>query len=123
MGFIKSANIQVFPCGRRANNMNATARLTTEYNLVSIINRLVDKESFIVTDVDFSSNIAIDDTTLFSFNIGGYLFTASIKDVFTAAGTGSNFILARIKSESTSNTQRLVELQPVESIGCNSTKR
>jgi hypothetical protein len=40
--FINSENIEVFPCGGRDSQYDATAKLTTEYNLVSIINRLVD---------------------------------------------------------------------------------
>ena len=86
MGFISSDNILVFPCGRRESKYDITARLTTEYNLVSIINRLVDKESFLVTDIAFSTGFTTTSTTLFSFNIGGYLFTTSIADVFNAAG-------------------------------------
>jgi hypothetical protein len=86
MGFISSDNILVFPCGRRKSKYDITARLTTEYNLVSIINRLVDKESFLITDIALSAGFAISEKTLFSFNIGGYLFTTSIADVFNAAG-------------------------------------
>lgn len=71
MEFIKSENIRVFPCGGRNVNKDATARLTTEYNLVSIINRLVDQGSFVVTP---SISISAP-TTDFTFNIGGYLFT------------------------------------------------
>ena len=42
LNFVKSENIRIFPCGGRNATLDAAARLTTEYNLVSIINRLVD---------------------------------------------------------------------------------
>jgi hypothetical protein len=106
-GFVGSENIQVFPCGRRAAEFNLESRITTEYNLVSIINRLVDKKSFIVTDVDFNSSIATDDDdNLFSFNIGGYLFTTKLKAIFDSLSLkledpDSNSIFAYIGIETT----------------------
>ena len=70
--FVKSENIRVFPCGGRNVTKDANARLTTEYNLVSIINRLVDQGSFVITPTySYSAN----NTNEFVFNIGGYLFT------------------------------------------------
>jgi hypothetical protein len=111
MGHITSNNISVFPCGRRGSSVSNSARLTTEYNLVSIINRLVDRDSFIVTDVDFTEGFGATNTTLFSFNIGGYLFTTSIKDIFiatnilteagnlTATGSNATKVYAAIKVE------------------------
>lgn len=70
--FVKSENIRVFPCGGRNVTKDANARLTTEYNLVSIINRLVDQGSFVITPTySYSANNANE----FVFNIGGYLFT------------------------------------------------
>jgi hypothetical protein len=89
-GFIDSESIKVFPCGRRSSVYDNDSRLTTEYNLVSIINRLVDRDSFIVTDVDFNVGINpsaandINKTKLFSFNIGGYLFTTSFSSIYEA---------------------------------------
>ena len=75
-----SNNIRVYPCSNRNPESDYTARLTTEYNLVSIINRLVDMKSFCVST--FQGCYLGDDTTKslissineFMFNINGYLF-------------------------------------------------
>lgn len=114
-GFVGSENIQVFPCGRRAAEFDLKSRITTEYNLVSIINRLVDKESFIVTDVDFSSGIATNDGRMFSFNIGGYLFTTTPEAIFSSLSLilkdSDTNIFAYIGIETTEdNNQALYEL-------------
>ena len=127
MGFISSDNILVFPCGRRHSDYDITARLTTEYNLVSIINKLVDRESFIVTDVDFTSGItAENETTLFCFNIGGYLFTTTPKDIFDAVkdSSATNIYAYINKNTLTLNddgniNQELVELAAFTSNGNN----
>lgn len=68
--FINSGKIDVFPCGGRNSDYDATSKLTTEYNLVSIINRLVDQGSFVVSN-------SLPATGDFLFNIGGYLFSTS----------------------------------------------
>ena len=72
LNFVKSENIRIFPCGGRNATLDAAARLTTEYNLVSIINRLVDQGSFVITP---SYSYVANNTNEFTFNIGGYLFT------------------------------------------------
>ena len=72
--YLDSNKIKVFPCGGRNINYDPLARLTTEQNLVSIINRLVDMDSFIVTT--HASNQEMDDSIEeYIFNINGYLFT------------------------------------------------
>ena len=73
MGYIHSDNIKVFPTTQRSNK-DASARMMTEFNLTSIINRLVDMDSFIVTT--HASNQEMDDSIEeYIFNINGYLFT------------------------------------------------
>ena len=77
---VASDNIRVYPCSNRNPESDYMARLTTEYNLVSIINRLVDMKSFCVST--FQGCYLGDDTTKslissideFMFNINGYLF-------------------------------------------------
>ena len=76
-GFIGSNNINVFPCGSRNKNFDPFARLSTEYNLISIINRLVDKDSFIVTTHPKNMDLS-NDKEPYIINIKGYLFTISI---------------------------------------------
>ena len=77
---VASDNIRVYPCSNRNPESDYMARLTTEYNLVSIINRIVDMKSFCVST--FQGCYLGDDTTKslissineFMFNINGYLF-------------------------------------------------
>ena len=72
--YLDSDKIKVFPCGGRNINYDPLARLTTEQNLISIINRLVDMDSFIVTT--HASNQEMDNSIEeYIFNIDGYLFT------------------------------------------------
>lgn len=103
MGYVESHKIKVFPCGGRNRNYDPLARLTTEYNLVSMINRLVDRDSFIVTT---HANNEIDTNSLdyYQINIGGYLFTINaIKDIFDAAGglqTDKKYLNAKIRIDS-----------------------
>lgn len=61
-----SSNIFVFPTTKR-EQINRSSRLLTEKNLVDIVNRLVDVESFVITK-DF---IYGDESSL-DFNIYGY---------------------------------------------------
>ena len=72
--YIESNQIHVFPCSNRINY--PYDRLLTEYNLVSMINRLVDKKSFVVTTHIPDNQVLNGDP--FMFNINGYLFTTSI---------------------------------------------
>lgn len=83
--YLDSNKIKVFPCGGRNINYDPLARLTTEQNLISIINRLVDMDSFIVTT--HASNQEMDNSTEeYIFNIDGYLFTVP-------NGVGANNII------------------------------
>ena len=70
-----SNNIRVYPCSNRNPESDYMARLTTEYNLVSIINRLVDMKSFCVTTFQGESSTNLSSLSEFMFNINGYLFT------------------------------------------------
>jgi hypothetical protein len=91
MGYILSDKISVFPCGGRNATYDQFARLTTEYNLVSIINRLVDKKSFIVTSHNAFSGKEDAPSSSYMFNIGGYLFNVEggIKFIINSLGEPS----------------------------------
>lgn len=75
MGYIHSDNIKVFPTTQRSNK-DASARMMTEFNLTSIINRLVDKKCFVISgdQLDDDGYFAIDNGR-FEFNIFGYYFS------------------------------------------------
>ena len=61
-----SDNIKIFPVANRPKK-DPAGRLTTEYNLTSLINKLLDVEGFVVTDTDNSV-----ETGAFDFNLHGY---------------------------------------------------
>lgn len=90
MSQIKSSSISVFPCANRGKfedtNFNLQSRLTSEYNLTSIINQLVDKNSFVISPSDISR--AVDTSSPISFNINGYYF--KIDTIENAIGDFSN---------------------------------
>lgn len=60
--YLESDNIQIFPTSNRNSDYQAQARLMTETNIINIVNRLVNKDSFIINHKGKS----ID------FNIHGY---------------------------------------------------
>ena len=103
--YLDSNKIKVFPCGGRNINYDPLARLTTEQNLISIINRLVDMDSFIVTT--HASNQQMDNSIEeYIFNIDGYLFTVPngagakniIETTLNAFGNNSSTNLTEGKS-------------------------
>ena len=67
---ISSDYIKVFPSVKRNIAKDSTARFTTEYNLVNLINRLTNKRSFVI-DITDGQNGA---PAFLSFNIDGYYF-------------------------------------------------
>lgn len=68
---LNSSQIRVFPTTTRTTT-DPQARLMTEYNLTSLINKLVDKEAFVIT-----TNLQ---DVLFSFNIQGYIFSVQAQN-------------------------------------------
>ena len=60
--YLESDKIQIFPTSNRDSAYQAQARLMTESNIINIVNRLVDKDSFIINHKD----------TSIDFNIHGY---------------------------------------------------
>ena len=67
-----SKNIIVYPTTTRQDVFDPLARLTTEYNITSIINRLVGLDAFVITRK--YTTIPGQMPSLFEFNIMGYYF-------------------------------------------------
>ena len=80
-----SSNIFVFPTTKR-EQVSRSSRLLTEKNIVDIINKLVDVESFVITrGYVYGSDSSID------FNIYGYYFNVSnFDDVVDAVTNGES---------------------------------
>lgn len=64
MAFINKNNIHVFPVTNKPSEKQS--RLTTEYNITNIVNRLLDTKSFVITSGSVTDESALE------FNIQGY---------------------------------------------------
>ena len=82
MAYVSSGNIQIFPIANRMIQ-DPLGRLTTEYNLTSILNKLLDVDGFVVSWNE--PNII--------FNLHGYLITANLENII---GSFSDNIYASI---------------------------
>lgn len=67
---LESGKIKIFPTPNRGTDYQPQARLVTEFNLTNIVNRLVDKESFVIS---YKNN-------KITFNIYGYWVEADFTD-------------------------------------------
>ena len=86
---IKSANIKIFPTSKRDSAYQAQARLITESNIINIVNRLVDKDSFVIKYDKDKGDI--------DFNIHGYwVHVDDIINKLSLASSDTN-IYAKIK--------------------------
>ena len=94
MANLSSDSIKVFPCANRGTNYNLQARLTSEYNLTSIINQLIDTDSFVITPQVSSTQTSL------SFNIHGYYFNVDDYTKITSLGISGNDIYAWIRVRS-----------------------
>ena len=75
MSIYKSDKIRVFPSSKRDDAYDRNARLNTEHNLISLVNRLTGSKSFVIWGLDILSQD--EETITFnegSCNIYGYYF-------------------------------------------------
>lgn len=83
MATIASEKLTVFPSTRRAGS-KPLARLMSEQALVSIVNKLINLDGFVI-----STSSSITDTNPLEFNLYGYYF--KIVNPVTALGLGTTF--------------------------------
>lgn len=114
MAYINSNNISVFPTSGRPTH-DPWGRLTTEYNLTSLINTLLNVDGFVITDPGGYTSIKDENNNennyiksndagsnsitqgRFQFNIKGYIFTIfDINTLITQFST-ENAIYANLK--------------------------
>lgn len=69
--YIKSTNIKAYPTSKRNDAYDRNARLSSEQNLISVINRLTSKVSFVIDGLTLDNQVI----SAGSCNIHGYLFT------------------------------------------------
>lgn len=98
MAYISSSDIKMYPTARRDDDFDRNARLNTEQNLVSIINRLTNIDSFVIQGLSIENG----SLTAGSCNIHGYVFNILNDLSITVSGSSSNNMLAlqiRIKKQ------------------------
>ena len=90
MGNILSNNIRVFPTTQR-ENVDPSAKFTTEYNLTSLLNKLLDRKAFVITSDDYFKciNKIVDSL---EFNIMGYFFSINSLDLSVVITVDSGYI-------------------------------
>ena len=115
----KSSSISVFPCANRGvfgnTNFNLQSRLTSEYNLTSIINQLVDKNSFVISPSDTST--PVDISSPISFNINGYYFKIdTIENAIGEFSSSSNLYASiQLKTTDVPGFGDMIELSDTDS--------
>lgn len=89
MGYIASNNIRIFPSSERTGDKAGTNWLT-EYNLSSIVNKLLGTKGFVITPDDDSP--ISEGKAIVEFNIGGYYVSTTLEDIKTAIdSTNDNY--------------------------------
>lgn len=112
MAFLDSDKITMFPSAGRNPSADPTSRLTTEYNLVNIVNRLLttNKDGFVITSTFSAGNP-------FEFCIKGYYFKIDRGDSITGIGDGifnnSTEIYAYVNITSPTGSDEFSELSHI----------
>ena len=70
INYISSASVRMFPSSKRSDFLDRNAKLNSEQNLISTVNRLTGKTAFVIDGLKVSGN----QMTAGSCNINGYLF-------------------------------------------------
>lgn len=96
MSYTSSNNIKVFPAVRRTSSYDPFSRLMSESTITSIINRLIDKTGFVISD-----SVSLDAEFEFSIN-GYYIKVLNLGDVVSAVPQDATDIYASISLDETS---------------------
>ncbi len=115
---ILSNQITVYPTTKRNDTIDRKARLYVEENIISSINSVADKESFIVSGLDLTNNskgikngicIIAGYKFNFTFDISGsqtiYSLCGSDNDVFTSGSTNYLYFSISLKPTTISISQ------------------
>lgn len=107
MAFLNKNNIHVFPVTNKPSEKQS--RLTTEYNITNIVNRLLDTKSFVITSGAVTAESALE------FNIQGYYVKVDmISDLGTPTTASDCYatitIISKTIEEDTADEQTFIEL-------------
>ena len=117
---IQSSKIKVYPSSRRNDASDRNAKLNSEQNLISSINRLTSKTSFVIDGLNITNEAQSSFLNPGSCNIYGYYFkildTIELKsNLFTKLAAGDIlYFKIRLKKTITSNIE-FVELVAADS--------
>ena len=97
--YIKSTDIKVYPTSKRNDAYDRNARLSSEQNLISVVNRLTSKISFVIDGLTVNNQVIQTG----SCNIHGYLFTlTNTYNIGSIAHTtGNDYLMFEIKTKFT----------------------
>ena len=109
MAYIASNDIKMFPSSNRNPENDATSRLTTEYNLVNIVNRLITDNIDGTKPAGFVITETADSNSPFEFSIHGYYFYIPQLSSLTDSFTSETNIWGSIKMSSDTSNAGLFE--------------
>lgn len=101
---LDSNKIKVFPSAMRSDTIDRNSKLLSEKNVVSIVNRLTSRPSFIIEGLTLDTVQSSGLDLVFSAgscNIGGYLF--NIDEFSVTADSNSGYIVLQLQVKKTSN--------------------
>lgn len=87
---LSSENVDVFPCVGRRISTKRSARLVSEKMLTSLVNNLLDRNSFVIS---FDST---DNKNIVQFNLYGYFFSVTLGDISALLGKNAEKVYASI---------------------------
>ena len=103
MTFIDKNNIHIFPVTNKPSEKQS--RLTTEYNITNIVNRLLDTKSFVITSGAVTAESALE------FNIQGYYVKVDkISDLIPVANSDCYAFIKIKEASDTAGEQTFIEL-------------
>ena len=89
MANLPSGNVDVFPCVGRTVATKRSARLVSERMLTSLVNNLLDKDSFVISFDSGNSNTV-------QFNLYGYFFSIKLGSIEDLLGKDATRVYASI---------------------------
>lgn len=94
--YLDSSDIKIYPSSRRSDYYDRNSRLSSEQNLVSVVNRLTRKDGFVIKGFTVSEDGKKINPG--SCNIHGYLFTISSEiDISSLEPSEDSYVYFSIK--------------------------
>lgn len=109
MSFFNSTSVKMFPTSKRSSVLDINAKMPTEHNLISIVNRITGKHAFVIDGLTISNAGTYGTLQAGSCNIHGYIFQISQDTLIDIEGDVDNNLLAfQIKVKNLSGNESIV---------------